>query len=653
MYSSSQLSFIGITFLHLIHFIIAQTPSTCQSIYVRIESTSNSLDINNWNGVYSIVNSEKSFNGSIWIISNSNKWLKYIETHWVLSGLNNELLIYESNILFPPINQSSIWIHEFYNDPIQIRLDCSSSLSPTASPTPSPTALPTYSPTISDCNILIVSDSSDSNNKMNTTYFENWKYYLSSTKDFYNRPIWQYTNDNTISYVEYLNANGWIVRLNNGHSITIYASNNNKLFGNFPLLNVEILFNITTNNGLIRIFKFICISSDIPTNSPSLTPSISPTNQPIIIPNISPTSKPPTFLPTNHPTISPSIECEILKINIERNLLINNSPNCNINFEKVFNSYWLKQISKSNRPSWTLDCNDNNNEYITACNNGYSGTVFYISNQWEIQIHSKTDDCFERFIIDNTNSYFIPINKQWTDESTLNKYTFNIQCTDRMYVPTPQLTGDTFITKNKIYIYNEIWFWIAFLLILLICFILCIAAYYWNKQRKPIIINNYQPKQIKSVSHMNVSKQQLELQNTPKQAYIDHDIAPAHTQSINNNNNTKNDNEYKSNMVTDGDPHVTGSTINPNVKNPNLKNNNNNNNQSQRNIGEELKENINISDNDNIEELYDENNKEKETPVNTDQALNMIAGDRQVTGYNGNVDDGIIQDEHIDEIFSV
>eukprot|EP01084_Bolivina_argentea_P294092 505943_1 len=51
----------------------------------------------------------------------------------------------------------------------------------------SPTALHTYSPTISDCNILIVSDSSDSNNKMNTTYFENWKYYLLSTKDFYNR----------------------------------------------------------------------------------------------------------------------------------------------------------------------------------------------------------------------------------------------------------------------------------------------------------------------------------------------------------------------------------------------------------------------------------------------------------------------------------
>ncbi len=111
-----------------------------------IEIISGSLDINNWNGVYTIDTNMRSFNRTIWKIPNSNKWLKYIETHWVLSGENNELLIYESNILFPPVNQSTIWTHEFDTDPIQLRLDCSSTYSPTTSPTSAPTTLPVCIP---------------------------------------------------------------------------------------------------------------------------------------------------------------------------------------------------------------------------------------------------------------------------------------------------------------------------------------------------------------------------------------------------------------------------------------------------------------------------------------------------------------------------
>ncbi len=134
------------------------------------------------------------------------------------------------------------------------------------------------------------------------------KYYRLSTTDYNNRPIWQYINDDTESYVQYLNTNGWVVFLNDGTTITTYATN--KLFGNFPPLNQPILFNITTNKGLIRIFTFICLATDIPTISPSNMPNMFPTSDPT---TNSPTYPPnnnyphPTTSPTNSPTITPSM----------------------------------------------------------------------------------------------------------------------------------------------------------------------------------------------------------------------------------------------------------------------------------------------------------------------------------------------------------
>ncbi len=42
---------------------------------------------------------------------------------------------------------------------------------------------------------------------------------------------------------------------------------------------------------------------------------------------------------------------------------------------------------------------------------------------------------------------------------------------------------------------------------------------------------NYKPKPVKSISHLHPSRQQLELTNAPKQAYIDDNIA-LHNQLI-------------------------------------------------------------------------------------------------------------------------
>ena len=120
--------------------------TSCISIYVTIEDFGDStVDPENWNGVYTLDESP-SFNASIWTIptEDSNQWLKYIETHWVLSGQNSGLLIYETNALEPPINATTMWRHEFESETAQIRLQCSSTLSPTGSPTLAPTTAPVW-----------------------------------------------------------------------------------------------------------------------------------------------------------------------------------------------------------------------------------------------------------------------------------------------------------------------------------------------------------------------------------------------------------------------------------------------------------------------------------------------------------------------------
>ena len=137
-----------ITLFNVFHIIQSQTTGNCPTLYVTIESFgSSSVDHGNWEGVYTQTN-KTSFDAPIWRIPgpDSNKWLKYIETHWVLSGQNNELLIYNSSILFPPTNKSSTWIHEYYTDTATLTLDCSDSLSPTFSPTFSPTISPVNKP---------------------------------------------------------------------------------------------------------------------------------------------------------------------------------------------------------------------------------------------------------------------------------------------------------------------------------------------------------------------------------------------------------------------------------------------------------------------------------------------------------------------------
>ena len=131
--------------LHCFIDILSSSSSSCVSIYVTVEDFGDSAaDTDNWNGVYTLDDAKTSFNASIWTIptDDSNKWLKYIETHWVLSGQNSELLIYESNTLYPPIDETTEWVHEYEVETAQIRLECSSTISPTTSPSAAPSTAP-------------------------------------------------------------------------------------------------------------------------------------------------------------------------------------------------------------------------------------------------------------------------------------------------------------------------------------------------------------------------------------------------------------------------------------------------------------------------------------------------------------------------------
>ena len=123
---------------------IIKSQSKCLSITIDIlDFGSSSFDPDNWDGVYPITN-KTSFSAPIWRIpgKDSNKYLKFIQTHWVLSGQDKELLIYNSSSLLPPTNGTTSWTHEYKADPAIINLDCSTSLSPTSSPTPAPTVSP-------------------------------------------------------------------------------------------------------------------------------------------------------------------------------------------------------------------------------------------------------------------------------------------------------------------------------------------------------------------------------------------------------------------------------------------------------------------------------------------------------------------------------
>lgn len=112
----------------------------------------------------------------------------------------------------------------------------------------------------------------------------------------------------------------------------------------------------------------------------------------------------------------------------------------------------------------------------------------------------------------------------------------------------------------------------AFVLILMICCLLCFGGWYWSKQREPVAV--YEPKAVPSISMFSKqsmhSMQDLELQSLPRPAYIDENVAGMHAD---------NDEEEKHESPMDGHvadgqlPRITSmaSTASDPKINPNLK----------------------------------------------------------------------------------
>ena len=130
-------------FACILNHVLSQTtdgPSNCLTLYITIERfDSSTADPNDWNGIYSI-DETTSYGAPIW--NDGDKWLRYIETHWLLNSVNSELLIYNTTDLFPPTNGYTIWSYEYNNEKANISLFCSDSLSPTTMPTDEPSNAP-------------------------------------------------------------------------------------------------------------------------------------------------------------------------------------------------------------------------------------------------------------------------------------------------------------------------------------------------------------------------------------------------------------------------------------------------------------------------------------------------------------------------------
>ena len=86
------------------------------------------------------------------------------------------------------------------------------------------------------------------------------------------------------------------------------------------------------------------------------------------------------------------------------------------------------------------------------------------------------------------------------------------------------MIAQAFVDQNTVTIVDRAWFWVALILILLICCVLLIGGYCYNKQKNPVIIQYQQ--NAPSVSIF-ASRSDLELAANPPAAYVDSNAAPS------------------------------------------------------------------------------------------------------------------------------
>eukprot|EP01084_Bolivina_argentea_P287468 493282_1 len=131
--------------------VIASTPSaaptpSCLTLYVTVTDQNDTLhdtnySVDNFDGLYTLSN-KKQFERPVYEVQqspNTQNIRYYFGTSWIINGIGHgNMLSYESNVYFPPINNTNAkWTHASLGGIFYVHIKCIDSYSPTWQPTDS------------------------------------------------------------------------------------------------------------------------------------------------------------------------------------------------------------------------------------------------------------------------------------------------------------------------------------------------------------------------------------------------------------------------------------------------------------------------------------------------------------------------------------
>eukprot|EP01083_Nonionella_stella_P172673 593341_1 len=447
--------------------------SMCHTLTVRVlELNGVTLSTSAWDGMYRLdVAGGKSFGLDDWIgyDAANGAWIKYIGSHWILSGTNLETMSYhEVNDAdnYPPIGTTT-WTHFISSRTAAlVEIQCSSTFSPTPAPTASPSGAPTVAPTKNYVGVF-VNDTSSTNNVYN-----HWLYLNTSHARFV------YNGDTHFSELLYDAQNGWQIETREGTNANrVYYSGRHGLN---PPLNEWVYFNLSSPSTGTDLRLFITgLLTWWPTNAPSKSPlqttetipSIAP-----VVPSTSPTAAPsvsPTVVPSHAPTSYPTTICDALRVTVPQGFGDTVAA-------QIFSSVFVHRGAMYNHyPYWS----------IGSVSSGYAGSVYFNGDDaWTISIHSSTDDYYKLYST-VSQRYLVPLSAEWTDADTPQgisqaRYVFMMECDVGVSSEAPVATAEEKDVVTE-YVYVRPWFWVTVVLIVLFVSVCCIFVWiFCRKVRK-------------------------------------------------------------------------------------------------------------------------------------------------------------------------
>ena len=119
---------------------IPEDNPTCLSLYIEVIDSNGDFDGDNFNGIYTYVPDRQQFNRPIWELPQDadDKNLKYYGGDWIIHAKGYDVLSYESDTFFPPVDDlNAEWKHSGDNNDgvYHVSIKCIDSYSPTTAPT--------------------------------------------------------------------------------------------------------------------------------------------------------------------------------------------------------------------------------------------------------------------------------------------------------------------------------------------------------------------------------------------------------------------------------------------------------------------------------------------------------------------------------------